>query len=232
MAAVLAAGPGAALSHFACGKHYAVYHYRVPRIDVVAPKRHRADPPVRAHWARNLDPRDITVYRGIPATTIPRLLVDLSDEVTKWELANVIHEAEFHDLLNLAAVYQARERANGRRHLRRLDQAIAMHLAGSAGARSRGELKLLAALERRGLPEPVVNTPLHGYEVDCHWPDFALAIELDGPHHRRRRTKTEDANKEAAWRAGGFDVLRFNEAELRAATDAVTARARTRGSWC
>ena len=71
-----------------------------------------------------------------------------------------------------------------------------------------------------------MNTPLNGYEVDFHWPDLALAIEIDGPGHRRRRTKHEDANKEAAWRAGGFEVLRFSEDELRAATEAVAARAR------
>jgi hypothetical protein len=234
LAEVLIAGEGAALSHFACGKLYKVYHYRVPVIDVVVPARRRPATNARIHRCEHLDPRDVSVYKGIPVTTIPRLLVDLSDEVTKWELANVIHEAEFQDLLNLAAVYQARERANGRRHLKRLDQAIAMHLDGSAGARSRGELRFLAALERRGLPEPRVNMPLNGYEVDCHWPDFALAIEIDGPHHRRRRTKAEDAKKEAAWRAGGFEVLRFREDELRAATEAVAARARqvTTGSSC
>jgi len=226
LAAVFTAGPGAVLSHFACGKHYEVYHYRVSLIDVVVPTRRRPTTSARLHRCAHLDPRDVTVYKGIPVTTIPRLLVDLSDEVTKWELANVIHEAEFHDLLDLASVYQARERANGRHHLERLDQAIAMHLAGSAGARSRVELRFLATLEQRGLPEPLVNTPLYGYEVDCHWPGLSLAIELDGPHHRRRRTKTEDAKKEAAWRAGDFEVLRFRQTELRAATEAVAARAR------
>ena len=107
-------------------------------------------------------------------------------------------------------------------------------MSGSAGARSRNELKFLALVEQRRLPEPVVNTPLSGYEIDFHWPDRAFPIELDGPPHRRTRTKAEDAKKEAAWRAGGFEVLRFREDELRAATEAVAARARqvTTGSSC
>jgi len=69
-----------------------------------------------------------------------------------------------------------------------------------------------------------VNTDLEGHEVDFQWPSLKLAIELDGVHHARARTKQEDAKKEAAWRAGGFEVLRFRETQLRAATHAVAAR--------
>ena len=76
-----------------------------------------------------------------------------------------------------------------------------------------------------------MNTPLCGHEVDFHWPQARLAIELDGPGHRRRRTRNEDADKEAAWRAGGFEVLRYPESELRAATQSVAARFAT-GSSC
>ena len=197
-------------------------------------RRHLAKPPVRAHWARTLHPHDVTVHKGIPTTTIARLLVDLTDELTKWEIANVIHEAEFRDIFSFHATRAARKRANGRRNVKRLDQALALRASGSAGARSRNELRFLALLEQSGLPEPVVNTPLNGYEVDFHWPDRAFAIELDGPPHRRTRTQREDRKKEAAWRAGGFEVLRFTETELRAATDAVAARARqvTTGWWC
>jgi very-short-patch-repair endonuclease len=114
----------------------------------------------------------------------------------------------------------------------RLDQALTLRAQGSAGARSRGEVRLLAALEHARLPEPLVNTPLRGHEVDLHWPERGLALELDGPHHRRARTRTEDAHKEAAWRAGGFEVLRFHEDELRAATDAVAARIGPRAASC
>ena len=224
LAEVFVAGAGAALSHFACGKLWQVYRYRVPRIDVVVPARRRPKSKARIHRCSNLDPSDVSVHKGIPVTTIPRLLVDLTDEVTKWELANVVHEAAFRDRFDLAATRRARRRANGRHHIKRLDEAIAMHLAGSAGARSRGELRFLAALEQQRLAEPLVNTPLHGYEVDFHWPEVQLAIELDGPHHRRTRTKVEDAKKTAAWRSGGFEVLRFGEDDIRAAMVAVARR--------
>ena len=54
-----------------------------------------------------------------------------------------------------------------------LEHAIALHTSGSAGTRSRGEDAFLALLER-DLPEPLVNTDLLGYEVDCRWPDLRL----------------------------------------------------------
>lgn len=211
-------------------KHWQVWRYRVSSIDVVGRRRHRAESPVRAHWARNLDRSDVTVHKGIPCTTIARLLVDLTDELTKWEIANVIHEAEFRDIFSLQATSAARERGNGRRNITRLDHALELRASGSAGVRSRGELAFLKAFEAAGFEEPCVNTPLGGHEVDFHWLGAGLAIELDGPGHRRTRTRREDANKEAAWRAGGFEVLRFREDERRAAVDA--ARARLTGWSC
>ena len=136
----------------------------------------------------------------------------------------MIHEAAFRGRHSTPATRDAMRRANGRRHRKRLEQAIALHESGSAGTRSKDELRLLIALDRAGLPEPNVNTHLAGHEVDFHWPRLKLALELDGPGHDRERTKQEDARKEAAWRADGFEVLRFKETQLRAATHAVAAR--------
>src|SRR5688572_26081132 len=95
LAAVFWAGEGAVLSHLAVAEICAVRKYRASLIDVVAPKRRKADPGVRLHRARALDPRDVTTCKGIPVTTIARTLVDLTDMLNPYELANVIHEAEF-----------------------------------------------------------------------------------------------------------------------------------------
>lgn len=224
LAEVFKAGEGAALGYFAAAKLLGVWRYRVSLIDVVVPARRRPKTQARIHRCEGLSPRDITVFRGIPTTTFARTAVDLTDELTKWELANLIHEAVYLDRYDAHATQDAIARANGRRNLKRLQHAIALHESGSAGTRSKGELRFLIALEKAGLTEPLVNTPLNGHEVDFHWPAHRLAIELDGPHHARERTKREDERKEAVWRAGGFEVLRFKETQLRAATHAVAAR--------
>ena len=151
--------------------------------------------------AATLHPDDVTVHKGIPCTTIARLVVDLTDHLTSWEITNVIHEAEWLDLFDLDATYAAIERGKGRR-IAAARKAVALHLDGSAGARSKNELKVLIDLERRKLPEPKFNTHLNGYEVDYHWPALKLAIELDGPGHdrdshasKRTRSRTRLASR-------------------------------------
>jgi hypothetical protein len=89
---------------------------------------------VRAY--RSLDPRDVTVRDGIPVTTVPRTLVDLSDVLTAHQLANVIHEAAFRKLFDERAVRAAMTRANGRHNLHVLTKALELNAAGSAGTRS------------------------------------------------------------------------------------------------
>ncbi|MDA0183476.1 type IV toxin-antitoxin system AbiEi family antitoxin domain-containing protein [Solirubrobacter phytolaccae] len=224
LAEVFKAGEGAALGYFAAAKLYGAWRYRVSLIDVVVPRERRVRTNARLHRCRNLDPRDVTVFKGIPVTTFARTAVDLTDELTKWELANLLHEADWRKRLSIPATREAMARANGRRHLKRLEQAIALHESGSAGTKSRDELRFLIGFDRANLPEPKVNTHLAGHEVDFHWPELQLAIELDGPGHDRERTQKEDERKEAAWRADGFEVLRFKETQLRAATHAVAAR--------
>lgn len=208
MAAVLAGGLGAALSHQAASRLFRIWR-RVPvLIDVVARRRRRPSGRVRFHRAASLDARDVTTHRGIPVTTVARTLVDLSDQLTNHQLANVIHEAAFRNRFSEAATRAAMERAQGRHNLHRLEQALIAHAQGSAGTRSDLEDRALAQLERRGAPEPQVNTRVAGIEVDLYWPDQDLVVEVDGPGHRRPRTIMEDAGRDARLRAAGVRVRR------------------------
>jgi very-short-patch-repair endonuclease len=203
---VLIAGEGAALSHEACAELYEVRRWRASLIDVVVPSDRRSRPGARIHRT-TLHRNDVTVYKDIPCTTVARLVVDLTDSLTSWEITNVIHEAVHRNLFNLEATLAAIERGNGR-STKAAKKAVQLHLDGSAGARSKNELRVLIDLERRKLPEPKFNTHLNGYEVDYHWPALKLAIELDGPGHDRERTQQEDAIKERAWRAAGYELIR------------------------
>jgi hypothetical protein len=166
---------------------------------------------VRLHRARALHPRDVTEHRGIPVTTIPRMLVDLTDVQDAYELANVIHEAQFKGKFSLPATRDAMARANGRHSLAVLEQALELNAAGSAGLKSGLEKAVLSMLT--GLPTPLVNTHVHGVEVDFHWPELKLAVEIDGPGHARRRTQREDALKQQILETAGYEVLRAPEPE-------------------
>jgi putative AbiEi antitoxin of type IV toxin-antitoxin system/transcriptional regulator with AbiEi antitoxin domain of type IV toxin-antitoxin system/uncharacterized protein DUF559 len=202
MAAVLAAGPGAALSHGAASKHWRIWRGWVDGIDVLVPGNRRTRKGIRVHRVRNLDKRDVTIHRGIPITTPARTLVDLASALTRHQLANVIHEAAFRDLYDDGAVRAAMKRARGR-DLEPLDAALRAHASGSAGTRSALEDQFLATWQG---PEPLVNTKI---EVDMYWPDQNLVVEIDGPGHERPRTRTEDARRDAALNKAGITTVRL-----------------------
>jgi predicted transcriptional regulator of viral defense system len=210
MAAVLAAGEGAVLSHLAAAKLWEVWRRRVPAaIDVTTPRQRRQRTGIRVHFARHLDPRDVTVHDGIPVTTVARMLVDLSSVQTAPQLANVIHEAAFRNRFDLKATRQAMTRAAGRHELDVLTAALDAHLSGSAGTKSALEDQFLAEIQAQGRPEPLVNTKLEGIEVDFHWPDQNVCIEIDGPGHERPRTRNEDRARDATLQAAGHEVIRL-----------------------
>jgi very-short-patch-repair endonuclease len=211
MAAVLAAGPGAALSHLAAASLHEISRRHAKRIDVITSKHRRPQRGFATHTCRNLDPRDTTIWRGIPVTTVARTLVDLTDRLDWAPLANVIHEAAFRNVFDLAATRAAMARAAGRHRLHVLERALAAHAAGSAGTRSDAEDAFLAAVGAGGLPAPLVNTRVEvdpRIEVDFHWPELGLCVEVDGPGHARPRTRRQDAARDRALRAVGYDVIR------------------------
>jgi hypothetical protein len=208
MAAVLAVGDGAVLSHLAAAKLWEIWRRRASRIDVVAPTRRRVAG-LHVHRARHLHPRDVTTHDGIPVTTVPRTLVDLSSVLTAPQLANVIHEAAFRNRFDLEATRNATQRATGRHTLDVLVTAVEAHLSGSAGTRSALEDRFLAQIQANGLPEPLVNTKLNDIEVDFRWPDENLCVEIDGPGHQRPRSQAEDRARDAALRAAGHEVIRL-----------------------
>jgi hypothetical protein len=214
MAAVLAAGDGAVLSHLSAAALWRSSRFRTPIAHVLVPRRHRPIEGIAVHHCLGLDDLDVVVYRGIRVTTVARMLVDLSDDRTAHQLANVIHEAGFRNRFSLEATRRAMTRANGRRNLHVLDQAIGLYLSGSAGTRSGLEDAFLSLLQFAGISEPLVNTHLHDEEVDCHWPDRMLVVEVDGPGHERPAAKRADARRDRKLRASGYDVVRFTDVEI------------------
>jgi hypothetical protein len=210
MAAVLWAGEGTGLSHLTAAVHLNAWRRRIDGIDVISPRRRRPVAGVRAHWARNLDPRDLTIHRGIPVTTMARTLVDLTDVLTEHQLANVIHEAAFRNRFSERATRAAMARAPGRR-LATLERALEAHASGSAGTKSDLEDQFLAQLPSN-LPAPLVNagvqTPHKRLEVDLVWPDLKLCIEVDGHGHARPRTQRDDAERDRLLNDVGYEVVR------------------------
>jgi very-short-patch-repair endonuclease len=220
MAAVLAAGEGAAVASLTAAFLRQLLRYEPRTIHVIAPKQRRSQPGFRLRTCRNLDPLDITVVNGIPVTTVARTLVDLTDAQDAEQIANVIHEAAFRDLFDEAATRAAMARAPGRK-LGVLEAALQLHASGSAGTKSRNERRFLKLVRGAGLPEPRTNVIVHGFEVDFSWP--GLCVEVDGAGHQRPRAKADDRIRDAALKARGITIIRVTADEL-AKPEAVLAK--------
>jgi hypothetical protein len=221
LAAVLAAGGGAALGHDSAAEAFELLRRPAPEIHVVSPRR-RAVKGVRVHRT-TLHPLDVVVYRGIPVTNVARLLVDLTDTRTTEELANMISEAAFRNRFNLDATRRSMARANGRHNLHVLEAAIDSYLHGSKGTKSRKEIAFLALVKSAGIEQPLVNTVVEGEEVDAHWPDRRLIVEVDGDGHRRPNVKRNDARRDRLLIAAGWRVVRVDAEKIKASPAEVLA---------
>ncbi len=209
MAAVLAAGEGAALAGLSAAALWRISRWTPDEIHVLAPGRHRRQRDIRVQQCRTLDRRDVTRHAGIPVTTVARTLVDLTDTLTPHQLANVIHEAAYRKRFHESATRTAMARANGRRRLKRLEDALALNASGSAGTRSANEDRFL---ELFGATNPDVNVTAEGIEVDFRWP--GLIVEVDGHGHDRPRTTSEDDDRDQRLKAAGYSVLRLKADSL------------------
>jgi hypothetical protein len=123
LAAVMACGSGAVLSHRAAARRWLLIS-GVPAIEVTTVSRRRPKPGVILHRSRSLVPQDRTVVDGIPATTVARTLVDLAEVLTEKRLEDAVHQAEFHRLLDLNEIDRVLERVQGRSSRHKLRRAL------------------------------------------------------------------------------------------------------------
>jgi hypothetical protein len=212
MAAVVACGQAAVLSHLDAAVLWGFYDGTGPRIHVTVKWRRTVEGLV-LHRTRRLDPDEVTTRNGIPVTTVARTFVDLTEQLNTDRLLRAMREAEFKNLLDLDSLDAAVQRAHGRKRVTPLKRAIALHRPGQI---VRGELEHRFAELRRGagLGEPETNVPITArgrtYIVDCYWPEHRLAVELDGRDgHAREMAFESDRRRDAALNAIGVRLLRF-----------------------
>jgi very-short-patch-repair endonuclease len=198
---------------------------------VVVARRHKGLAAARVHETRTLVPRDIVRRDGIPVTTVSRTLLDLGDVLTPWQLANVLHEAEFRRWRDDRAIVAVLQRNRTRGAVTTLRAALELNAAGSAGTRSRLEDRYVATLLRHGIDDMRVNVGVPDgtggvLECDFWWPARRLVIEIDGSGHDRWRTRREDAERAERLAAAGQDLVRLRPDQLDGIEPALLARLR------
>ena len=222
MAAVLACGRTAVLSHHAAGWLHGIRPEPRGSLDVTVTSGHpESRPGIRVHRAREVDR---VVVSGIPVTTVPRTLLDLAVEVSERELRRAIEEAQIRRKLDHASLTDAVQQAGGHRGARAL-RAAAAATAEPQLTRSEAERRLLELIRKAELKRPRTNARIGAYEVDFVWPAERLVVEVDGfAFHGGREAFERDRRKQADLTAAGFRVSRVTWRQLVREREAVAAK--------
>jgi very-short-patch-repair endonuclease len=205
MAALLACGDKAVLSHRSAAHLWGLLRYHGP-IEVTAPTK-RARPGVIVHRHRLTD-EEITRHWDLPVTTAARTLQDLASVLTTAALTRAVNDARLNNILNL-------------------DDLPPNLQPGQTPRPTRSWLEdaFLRFVRRYQLPTPEVNTTVAGYEVDMLWRPQRLIAELDG--HQHEAQFESDRQKDAELVVAGHRVIRVTYERLieRQAEEAVRFRA-------
>jgi very-short-patch-repair endonuclease len=208
MAAVLACGPAAVLSHRSAAGLWGFLPWdadRLPEVTVPGSSARRR-PGLRVHRTRDLDRRDVTTRDAITVTTPARSLLDLADELPDAGLRRATRQAQAMRWTNVRELADVLARANGRRGAPRLAALIA---DGPAPTRSEFEDLVLDLILDAGLRRPEINVRLGRVLPDLRWPDQRLTVECDGAAwHDGKLAREDDAARQAQLEAGGERVLR------------------------
>jgi very-short-patch-repair endonuclease len=224
LAAVLAGGPGAVLSHRSAAAAWELLPPRAAaaardpraRVDVtVTQKIGTKQASFNAHRSQ-LDAADVTKRHAIPITTISRTLLDYAEvAATRDDLDRALEAAHRQRRLHTPDLEAMLARAMGRHGLNPLKAALQRLDPLKAMTRSELERRAIKLLQHHALPRPAVNTPRGPYQLDLHWPARALIVELDGrAFHDTSAAFERDRRRDANHVVQGQRTLRFTWRQL------------------
>lgn len=216
MAAVLACGPDAVLSHRAAAALCDLRPIPSGPIDVTVPARgRRGQKGIRVHNVRRLDAEDRATVEGIPVTSIPRTLLDYAEVARPQQLRHAIEAAERTNRLDGNALQRLIARSTGRRGLKPLRAAIDASKGSAPWTQSELERAFLALVRDAEIAEPAANVLVAGVLVDLVWLPQRLVAEVDSyGFHRTRARFEEDRRRGAGLLVAGYRVLRVTQRRI------------------
>jgi very-short-patch-repair endonuclease len=216
LAAVLAYGNAALLSHRAAATLWGLSGSRFEAVDVTAPAGRQGVARRQGIWIHRgrLHPEDRDERAGIPVTSVARTLFDYAEVVDFQRLQSAWEEADRLKLLRLGEVARVCERGYGRRALRPI-----RHLLSEA----RAVIRTRSPLEDRfqdfcrfhDLPPHSTNVKVLGKEVDVLWPAAKLIVELDSwEFHSHRAAFQRDRARDTRLLVAGYRTARVTHDRL------------------
>jgi very-short-patch-repair endonuclease len=216
MAAVLACGPEAALSHTSAAALWGIYPRNRGPIDVSvpAPLAPRRRPGIVVHRRGGWTDDDVTRLFGIPVTGVVRTHVDLATCIDRHQLERAICEADKLDLIDPERLRAALDGFAGQPGVGVLRETLDRRTFTLTD--SELERRFLPLARQAGLPRPLTQHLVNGHLVDFYWPELRLVVETDGlRYHRTPAQQARDRVRDQTHTAAGVTPLRFTRAQVR-----------------
>jgi very-short-patch-repair endonuclease len=216
MAAVLACGDSAVLSHSSAAALWRIGYEQGGLVEISLPSlSRRRRPGIRIHRRPSLNlQRDITREYGIPVTTPVQTLIDMSLRLDRSGVERMINEADKYNLAHPPQIREALdERAGepGVAKLRHILDRCTFRLT-----KEELERRFLPLARQAGLPTPLSGQFVNEFEVDFYWPGLGLVVETDGlRYHRTPAEQARDRLRDQTHTAAGLTPLRFTHEQVR-----------------
>jgi very-short-patch-repair endonuclease len=210
MAAVLACGPDAVLSHHAAAALWDLRPNPQGPIDVTAPgkRTHRG---VRCHVS-TVPPEQCTIIDAIPVTTLSRTVLDYAETSSERQLRAALQAGQRRRILDARKLQAVMAASPGRRGSKPLRRALAELEDDPPWLQSKLERDFHELLRSGHVPLPRTNVLVDGELVDCVWPPEMLIVEVDSyGYHRGRRQFEDDRRRDAKLQTAGWRVIRVTE---------------------
>jgi very-short-patch-repair endonuclease len=214
MAAVLASGPEAALSHGSAAALWELGLEKYSEVEVaIRSTSGRRRTGIRVHHRPSLRDKDLGKYRGIPVTSVVQTLVDLAADPQNVRIERSVNEADKLDLIDPEALRDALAGYRGQPGVRRLQRILDRRTFRLTD--SELERRFLALARDVGLPVPLTRQRLNGLTVDFFWPKLGLVVETDGlRYHRTPIQQARDKRRDQVHAAAGLTALRFTHSQV------------------
>lgn len=214
MAAVLACGGDALLSHRSAAALWGIRPERPGPIEVTVPRPvFRRRPNLRVHRRGGLTVRG-RIVDGIPVTDPICVLVDLATCIPVAQLETAINEADHLGLVNPEMLRESLDslpRWPGVGRLRALLDRQTLTLATTELER-----RFLRIVVAARLPLPETQVRPSGHRVDFFWHELGLVVETDSlRYHRTAAKQSADMRRDHAHVSAGLTTLRFSHQQVR-----------------
>lgn len=222
MAAALAIGPEAVVSHRTAALLHGLMDYNGSKTEVTIPGCHsRRRGQLVIHSSTNITPADITLEDNIPCTSVARTLLDLADVLGRRRLERAFDQADVMGAFDLLAIEDQIERNATRPAARKVTALLDEHYIGSTPTESELEEAFLALCGRIDVPPPEVQQwivlPDGGEPIraDFLWREQRVVVETDGDrYHRTPQRRSADRRKDQRLIVHGFTPVRTDARQI------------------